>query len=189
VGYKSHIPLPAWVSPQSSLLDEVVTRFSLANMLDSSCPPTIPSPRYSFPPFTMPTSKLGIRQRDTALRAALSRELCLATLKEPKSWDEKWRPLLLVQVILKEYSNIDSLHDHPYIYERWWMRDSRGVSLKLLLSNEDGTSMVLMGTSVWDGGEEEDCLTSRWVCSIAKGSFLIWRARCLCSCNGFSVIV
>jgi len=39
------------------------------------------------------------------------------------------------------------------------MRDSRGANLKLLLSNEDGTSMVLMGTSVW---EEEDCLTSRW---------------------------
>ena len=69
------------------------------------------------------------------------------------------------------------------------MRDSRGVSLKLLLSNEDGTSMVLMGTGVWDAGEEEDCLTSRWVCSIAKGSFLIWRARFLCSCNDFSVIV
>ena len=50
------------------------------------------------------------------------------------------------------------------------MRDSRGVNLKLLLSNEDGTSMVLMGTSVWDAGEEEACLTSRWVCSIAKGS-------------------
>jgi len=52
------------------------------------------------------------------------------------------------------------------------MRDSKGVNLKLLLSNEDGTSMVLMGTSVWDAGEEEDYLTSRWVCSMLKALFL-----------------
>lgn len=74
------------------------------------------------------------------------------------------------------------------------MQDSSAgsMNLKLLLSNEDGTSMVLMGTSVGDAAmivEEEDHLASRWVCSIAKGSFLIWRARCLCSCNGFSAIV
>ena len=71
------------------------------------------------------------------------------------------------------------------------MHGSGSMNLKLLLSNEDGTSMVLMGLSV--GGTaavtEEDSLTSRWVCSTAKGSFLIWRARCLRSCNGFSAIV
>ena len=68
---------------------------------------------------------------------------------------------------------MDSLHDHPYIYERWWSYDESigadGVNIKLLLTNEDGTSMVLLGTSVWD---TEESLATRWVCSIKFGSFL-----------------
>jgi hypothetical protein len=108
----------------------------------------------------MPTSKFSIRERDTHLRAQLSRDLTLATLKDPQSWDDRWRALLLVNVILKQFPLVDSIQDHPYVYERWWMHDSNGVNVKLLLTNEDGTSMVLLGTSVWDA---ENSLSTRWV--------------------------
>lgn len=156
-----------------------------SNMTSESCPPlTICSPTYSFPPFQMPTSKTSIRQRDALLRSQVSRELILATLKDPKSWDPCWRPLLLIQVVLKQYPLIDSLHDHPYIYERWWTSDTNGVNMKVLLTNEDGTSMVLLGTSAWDA---EDSLAARWVCSIAVGPFLYTRARFPCSYSGFSM--
>jgi len=107
----------------------------------------------------MPTSKLSIRQRDTQLRAQISRDLTLATLKDPQSWDDCWKPLLLINVILKQFPLIESIQDHPYIYERWWIHDSSGVNVKLLLTNEEGTSMVLLGTSVWDA---EDSLATRW---------------------------
>ena len=90
----------------------------------------------------------------------MARELTLATLKHPNSWDSCWRPLLLVHVILQRYKNLESLHDHPYVYERWWTVESGSLSLKLLLSNEDGTSMVLLGTSPWD---TENSFTARWV--------------------------
>jgi hypothetical protein len=111
----------------------------------------------------MPTSKLSIRQRDTQLRAQISRDLTLATLKDPHLWDACWRALLLISVILKQYPIIESIQDHPYVYERWWIHDTSGVNVKLLLTNEDGSSMVLLGTSVWDN---EDSLATRWVCSI-----------------------
>jgi hypothetical protein len=132
-------------------------------MIDETCPPspiTVSAPKYAFPPFTMPTSKFSIRERDTHLRAQLSRDLTLATLKDPQSWDDRWRALLLVNVILKQFPLVDSIQDHPYVYERWWMHDSNGVNVKLLLTNEDGTSMVLLGTSVWDA---ENSLSTRWV--------------------------
>jgi len=134
----------------------------LASMTDDkSSPPTIAFPAYAFPPFQMPTSKLAIQKRNAYLRAQMSRELTLATLKEPNSWDPCWRALLLVQVILKQYAFIDSLHDHQFVYERWWMQDANGLNLKILLTNEAGTSMVLLGTSVWDS---DDYLSTRWVC-------------------------
>jgi hypothetical protein len=42
--------------------------------------------------------------------------------------------------------------------------------MKVLLTNEDGTSMILLGTSAWD---TEDSLSARWVCSICSWIFLI----------------
>ena len=132
-------------------------------MTSESCPPTICIPTYSFPPFTMPTSKYSILQRDSQLRAQLSRELTLATLKDPSSWDPRWRDLLLVNIILKQYPIIDTLHEHPYVYERWWSNDENNeVSMKLVLSNQDGTSLVLLGTSLWDSEQDN---ANRWVCS------------------------
>jgi hypothetical protein len=142
-------------------------------MASESCSPPICTPNKPFHPFKMPTSKLSIRNRDTDLRSQMSRELTLATLKEPKSWDACWRPLLLIDTILKQYPLMDSLHDHPYIYERWWTHNGSigadRVNIKILLSNEDGTSMVLLGTSAWD---TEDSFSVRWVCSIIFGSIL-----------------
>lgn len=108
----------------------------------------------------MPTSKLSIRERDAHLRKQILRELTLATLKPPQSWDESWRPLLLVAILLKECHSVEQIQDHPYIYERWWIHDSNGLNMKLLFTNHDGTSMVLLGTSVWD---VEDSLSARWV--------------------------
>jgi hypothetical protein len=153
-----------------------------------SCPPTIcTTPTYTHPPFTMPTSKNSIRQRDANLRSQLYRELTLATLKEPNSWDVSWRPLLLVYVILRQYPLLESLHNHPYVFERWWSHDNNlagdGTNLKLLLTNEDGTSMVLLGTSAWD--VEDSVSTARWVCSFIW-RFLHWRMRSLRNCNDFS---
>lgn len=140
-----------------------------------SCPPTtITVPTYAYPPFTMPTSKNSIRQRDVNLRSQLYRELTLATLKDPNSWDVSWRSLLLVYVILRQYPLLESLHNHPYVFERWWSHDSSmeadTANLKLLLTNEDGTSMVLLGTSVWD---VDDSSCTRWVCSISLGDSYI----------------
>jgi hypothetical protein len=176
---------PFYKNPPQSL-DGFLTQ-TPSNMTSESCPPiTICSPTYSFPPFQMPTSKTSIRQRDALLRSQISRELTLATLKDPKSWDPCWRPLLLIQVVLNQYPLIDSLHDHPYIYERWWTSDTNGVNMKVLLTNEDGTSMVLLGTSVLDA---EDSLAARWVCSIAVGSFLYTRARFPCNYSGFLTTV
>ena len=103
------------------------------------------------------------------LRSQMTRELTLATLKEPNSWDPCWRALLLIHVVLKQYPLMDALHDHPYVYERWRTQQPNGINLKLLLTNEDGTSMVLLGTSVWN---TDDSLAARWVCSIHYGTFL-----------------
>jgi hypothetical protein len=114
----------------------------------------------------MPTSKQSIVRRDATLRAQLNRELILATLKDPLCWDACWRPLLLIHVLLNRVQ-LSSLEGHPYIYERWWNHDdtigATGIELKFLFTNADGTSMVLLGTSVW-GTEEENAIT-RWVSS------------------------
>lgn len=129
--------------------------------VDSSCsadPPTRSTPRYAFPPFEMPTSKASICERDTELRSRIQRELQLATLQHPACWDESWRSLLLVGILLK--GSVEQLEDHPYIYERWWTHDVNGPNMKLLFANHDGTSMVLLGTSVWDA---PDSLSARWV--------------------------
>jgi len=135
------------------------------SLLEPECLPTqstysSTSPQYAFPPFKMPTSKHSIRERDIQLRKQIARELTLATLKHPQSWDESWRSLLLVAVLLKEYASIEQLQDHPYLYERWWIHDSNRLNMKLLFTNYDGSSMVLVGTSVWDA---EDSLSVRWV--------------------------
>lgn len=137
------------------------------NVDTMSCLPLLPAvylPKFAFQPFIMPTSKTSIRQRDTNLRPQLYRELTLATLKDPSSWDACWKPLLLVYIILRYYPLFETLQDHPYIYERWWDHNdtlgAEGVNLKVLLSNEDGTSMVLLGTSVWDTDESN---STRWV--------------------------
>ena len=95
----------------------------------------------------------------------MSRELILATLKDPSCWDACWRPLLLVHVLLSRQVELPSIEGHPYVYERWWNHDdtvgATGIELKLLLTNADGSSMVLLGTSVW--GTEEEAFISRWV--------------------------
>ncbi len=126
--------------------------------------PSVYLPKFAFNPFIMPTSKTSIRQRDSSLRSQLYRELTLATLKDPSSWDACWKPLLLVYIVLRYYPLFETIQDHPYIYERWWDHSdalgAEGVNLKLLLSNEDGTSMVLLGTSVWDADESH---AARWV--------------------------
>ena len=135
-------------------------------MANESCLPAVPPYSLSDPfhTFTMPTSKSSIRQRDAQLRAQLSRELTLATLKEPNSWNPSWKTLLLVYTILKQYPLLDSLHDHPYLYDLWWSHESATtpdeVSMKMVLSNEDGTSVVLIGTSVCD---KEDARATCWV--------------------------
>jgi hypothetical protein len=140
------------------------------SIVDSECsaPPTISTPQYSFPPFQMPTSKLSIHERDERLRKQILRDLTLATLKPPSTWDESWRSLLLVAILLRETDSIEQIQDHPYFYERWWIHDSNGVNMKLLFSNHDGTSMVLLGTSVCD---LEDSLSARWVARPAPPLF------------------
>jgi hypothetical protein len=111
----------------------------------------------------MPTSKLAIVERDNSLRGKISRELLLATLTSPSYWEPKWRPLLLVHLLLR-YVKLPSLEGHPYIYERWWSyEDGVGdgpLNMKLLMTNPEGTSMVLVGTSAWEPGMS----TARWVC-------------------------
>lgn len=115
----------------------------------------------------MSSSKTAIVQRDGMLRAQISRELILATLKDPGCWDACWKPLLLVHIVLR-HLNLPSLQGHPYVYERWWSHDdsvgASGVNLKVLLANGDGTSVILLGTSVWD---TEESSSARWVCSPA----------------------
>jgi hypothetical protein len=114
----------------------------------SCSPPSLPT-LTSYHPFTMPTSKHSIRETDRHLRAKIRRELTLATLKDPSSWDSSWRPLLLVAIILRQQPRLESLQDHPFLYERWGSQnDAIGSGQKLLFSNEDGTSLVLLGTSV-----------------------------------------
>lgn len=135
---------------------------------DMSCLPSllpaVQVPQFAFQPFIMPTSKSSILQRDTLLRSQVYRELTLATLKDPNSWDACWKPLLLVYILLRYYPHFETLQDHPYVYERWWDHSDTlgagGVNLKLLLSNHDGTSMVLLGTSVWDADQST---STRWV--------------------------
>ena len=134
----------------------------MANESCPSCPPCTGTD--PFHTFTMPTSKLSIRQKDAQLRAQISRELTLATLREPNSWDPSWKTLLLVYTVLKQYPLLDSLHDHPYLYDLWWSRDLAtspdSTNMKLVLTNQDGTSVILIGTSVCD---KEDAKTACWV--------------------------
>lgn len=144
-------------------------------MVDSCHSPPC-SPAYTCPSFTMPTSKMSIVQRDEQIRSQLSRELTLATLKDPSAWDACWRPLLLVHVLLSRVQ-LPSLQGHSYIYERWWSHDdnlgANGVELKLLLTNTDGTSMVLLGTSVWK--TEEESSSARWVCISSVDALLTFK--------------
>jgi hypothetical protein len=121
-----------------------------------SCPPSILPTVPSYNPFTMPVSKRSIRETDQHLRSQIHRELTLATLKNPSSWDSSWRSLLLVATIFRQQSLIESLQDHPFLYERWCQEVATDSEqrLKLLFSNEDGSSLVLLGTSVLENPDD-----------------------------------
>ena len=157
-------PTPGPTKPEKKVHLEDIHGIMVHESIVDPChsPPCYPS--YTCPYFTMPTSKSSIVQRHTALRAQLGRELILATLKDPSCWDACWRPLLLIHVILSRVQ-LPSLEGHPYIYERWWSHDdslgAKGVELKLIFTNAEGSSMVLLGTIVWR--TEEESSTARWV--------------------------
>jgi hypothetical protein len=121
-----------------------------------SCPSSSLPTITSYHPFSMPTSKVSIRNTDRHLRSQIRRELTLATLKDPSSWDHSWRSLLFVAVVLRQQPLIESLQDHPFLYERWSQPDAMGSqqNMKMLFTNEEGTSLVLLGTSVQDGPDE-----------------------------------